>query len=235
MFRLREYIYLSIHSILVGTYIYLFISYTILSSSSSDLSSVLPNLSLPPPKGIVPSSPIFILYLSVLTYTYLYSSVPFYPNIPHSFYTCRYLYILTYIPIISFIQFPTFPNPLIHSILVDTYIYLLIFLIPLPNIHPACFEVWCFVFELVEGFERLWWCGNHVLSWLKVELMWCVRLLLYYYIIYYTLLLLYSYIIYYTLLFFWSVLLSSFSIFLPLPFPSSIPPNHPSSPSVLLF
>ena len=85
------------------------------------------------------------------------------------------------------ISYSLFSSSLIHSILVDTYIYLTIFLLPLPNIHPACFEVWCFVFELVEGFE----------------LMWCVRLLLYYYIIYYTLLLFYYYyIIYYTLLFF---------------------------------
>ena len=59
------------------------------------------------------SFPIFILYLSVLTYGYLYSilfssSLPL-PSFlissdlsplppPHSFYTCRYLHILIYIP-----------------------------------------------------------------------------------------------------------------------------------------
>jgi hypothetical protein len=39
--------------------------------------------------------------LSVLTYTYLYSSILFFSSIslplPHSFYTCRYLHILIYI------------------------------------------------------------------------------------------------------------------------------------------
>ena len=137
MFRLREYIYLSIHSILVGSYLCLFISYTILSSSShsSDQSSVLPHLSLPPPKGIVPSSPIFILYLSVLTYTYLYSSVLFYPNLLiHSILVGTYIYLLISFPISLPPHLTSSSSPhLIHSILVDTYIYLLI---SFPISHP---------------------------------------------------------------------------------------------------
>jgi hypothetical protein len=53
------------------------------------------------------SQPIsFILYLSVLTYTYLYSITY---SLPHSFYTCRYLHILIYIP--SFLLSPTFILP----------------------------------------------------------------------------------------------------------------------------
>jgi hypothetical protein len=105
-----------------------------------------------------------LLLLYIISYTILFSSssssslpFPYSPlplSLPHSFYTCRYLHILIYIPSgylsSSFISQYSL---LIHSILVGTYIYLFIFFglshsftnhsfpssfiyLPLPNTHP---------------------------------------------------------------------------------------------------
>jgi hypothetical protein len=88
------------------------------------------------------SQPIsFILYLSVLTYTYLY-----YPNLSS---------ILHSSPLLLF--FPIYPT--IHSILVGTYIYLFIFP-PLPNLTPHVLsewmvEVWCW-----EWYRVGFWAGG---------------------------------------------------------------------------
>jgi hypothetical protein len=78
----------NIHSILVGTYIYLFIFY---SSSSSDLS-------LPSQSSIIYTLLFFLLPLqsSSLLNLLLSFSIPSTPQ--YSFYTCRYLHILIYIP-----------------------------------------------------------------------------------------------------------------------------------------
>jgi hypothetical protein len=71
----------NIQSILVGTYIYLFIFFPIFFliffHSFHPLPSFplfLPNPSIPSQPSVLPPTPHFILYLSVLTYTYLYSS-----------------------------------------------------------------------------------------------------------------------------------------------------------------
>jgi hypothetical protein len=70
------YYYIIHYYILYYTYTIILLLYTILFSSSSHLSSSFPFFS-----SSVLSSPIFILYLSVLTYTYLYSSLL--PNPPN--------------------------------------------------------------------------------------------------------------------------------------------------------
>jgi hypothetical protein len=130
--------------------------------------------------------------LSILIYTYLYSlhlihSIPSsFLTYPHPFYTCRYL-LYTYLY-----------SSLIHSILVWTYIYLLIFQSSLlPNPTPACFEVWlvevCGVFDVLS----VWRLCGCVLGF-ELVLTLGVRLLLYYillYTIHYIILLLYYYII----------------------------------------
>jgi hypothetical protein len=91
--------------IILLLYIYIILYYTLPSPIlfflplSSSLLFFLPNI----PLTSSHSShliPIFILYLSVLTYTYLYSSsdTPLSSPSQYSFYTCRYLHILIYIP-----------------------------------------------------------------------------------------------------------------------------------------
>ena len=115
------------------------IIYYILSSSSSPVFFH---------SSIISSSPIFfhsssslssiisfILYLSILIYTYLYSLLfssvhPLLPHLPHSFYTCRYLFMFTYIP--PHLICSSSPSPLISFIL---YLSILIY-VYLYSIHP---------------------------------------------------------------------------------------------------
>jgi hypothetical protein len=97
---------------------------------------------------------IIYYYIILLLYTYLYSSsVLFFP------YSSLIPFLLNLLFLLSSILYSIFFPFLIHSILVDTYIYLTIFLLPTPNLTPhkiseGCLE-WCsficVVFELV-------WC-----------------------------------------------------------------------------
>ena len=151
MFRLREYIYLSIHSILVDTYIYLLIF------SSTILLTLL----------------IYLLFFPIYLFHLQKES-----SLPHqySFYTCRYLYTITYIPTILSLLLP-FPlnNHLIHSILVDTYIYLFIFnplLIPPPfSSPPHSFYTCRYLYTILLIFLPSQQLTPHVLSEGCLE--WC--------------------------------------------------------------
>jgi hypothetical protein len=141
MFRLREYIYLSIHSILVGTWIRLFISYTILSSSHLIYLQFFPiylfhlqkESSLPLPQySFYTCRYLHILIYILLFHSILFSSFPLYPlpsllfspllilsPLLNSFYTCRYLHILIYIissssPSVLFFPSSSLPRQDIH-------------------------------------------------------------------------------------------------------------------------
>jgi hypothetical protein len=185
------YYILHIYYIIILLYYYI-IYYTLLF-----LWSILPNHPSFPPL-LIPSS--FILIF-----------LPFLSSSPsQSFYTCRYLYILTYI-LPSFIL----PNHLISS-----------------KSHPACFIglrcvgvvkcigcglSWCFMF----------WGGVSCF----VVVCRLVFGVIYYYIILYTILLLYYYILLYTIHYYYYILLlhtilsSSSDLFFYIPHlhPSSIP------------
>ena len=122
---------LLIHSILVDTYLGLLIFY----SSHSFNSQHSPIIS-------------FIQYLSILIYVYLYLIISFIQFLSsqssHSFYTCRYLYIL--------------------------YLYSIVINKLTPHVlSEACLE-WCsficVVFELV-------WCVIDVLSWCGLGVIFC--------------------------------------------------------------
>ena len=102
LYTIHYYYYITLYTIHYYYYIILLL-YTILilfPSSSSILLysfSSIPNL-------FPPSHP--NIYSSLPPIPPLPPKYPTHPNHPHSFYTCRYLYILTYIPD-SFIQFPS--------------------------------------------------------------------------------------------------------------------------------
>jgi hypothetical protein len=159
-------------------YYYYIISYTILSSSSN-LSSVLSSNPSPPPTFLSSSFslpfllflffltqqafPIFILYLSVLTYTYLYSSIyllssqysfPIFPPplsfiyhpLPtsHSFYTCRYLHILIYIHLLfSFLILPINSSSSFSLLFLTFPIFQSL---PLHNIHSILVGTYIYLF-----------------------------------------------------------------------------------------
>jgi hypothetical protein len=108
--------------------LYIILLYTILSSSSF---------------------PIFILYLSVLTYTYLYSSVLFFFS--SSVYT------------LLFYSLPHPPPLLIHSILVGTYIRLFIFFYSPPHLSLLP------IFSLQSFSPQPKYLTPHVLSEWMVE------------------------------------------------------------------
>jgi len=103
-------------------YYYILLLHTILFSSS-DLFFYIPfQHSLP----VFP--PFLSSFLSLLSSSLLLYSIS--SQSSHSFYTCRFLYILTYILYISFIQSHLPSSPILtHSILVDTY-YILTYTLP---------------------------------------------------------------------------------------------------------
>jgi hypothetical protein len=168
---------LSMGLLLYSIIYYYYILYTILFSSSDLLFPItfLPSSYNPfflythlPSIPLIISSSSFILYLSILIYTYLYyilffsSPLPPHPNTPPhsssnpSFPSHNLLFLLSNIPPISFILY--------LSILIYAYLYLIrIFIfpfhLPLNNLTPHILSEGC-----------LEWCSFicvvfHVLSW----------------------------------------------------------------------
>ena len=224
-------------------YYTIIISYTILSLLlflilSSSVLLLLPNTSLLPSHPL-PNIPLLwsISSSSPNLPFLLFSPLPLQSS--HSFYTCRHLDILIYIPAVSNLSKQLSMNIKrnthlsIQSIRVGIWISLFIFH---KNLTPHkltewMVEVWCVEVYRV-GFDLVFgsgWCYVLVLTSYTY-------IILYYYILY--TIIYYTYYLYYTLLFFRSIFLSSPP--LPHPFQSifcssiqSFP--SPLNPSIILY
>jgi hypothetical protein len=111
--------------------------------------------------------------LSVLTYTYLYSSVLYsslptlilspVPPLPHSFYTCRYLHILIYIILWSSLPILLLPKYLTPHVLSEWMVEVCgAYLYRVGSGLCLCFEVYVLCFDParsigVDGWGVWWW------------------------------------------------------------------------------
>jgi hypothetical protein len=153
------YTYTIIYYILYPLPLLFFLFLSSLLQFSSSLLSIFGSFPISPSSPLLPfQSPKFILYLSVLTYTYLYSSV--HSSSPSSLPFCSPCSLLLFPIFLLLLLFPilflfySFPDniPLPHSFYTCRYLHILIYILlqfylPLhPNIHSILVGTWIHIF-----------------------------------------------------------------------------------------